>query len=291
MGGVQAGEPALDRCLVLGGGGVAGIAWQIGVIAGLARGGVILQDADLFVGTSAGSVAGAQLAVGLDVEQLLMQQLSPPANSVEQFRSYSQAAADAQNVLLMQKVGNDLTKARRRIGSYALRSTTPALAERREIIASRMPFTAWPERALKVVAVDVISGEPRVFGKTSGVDLVDAVAASCAVPGTWPPVPLQDATYMDGGIFSMTNAWVGTGARCVVVLAPLGYSEGNPVSGHLRAEVDRLREGGSLVEVIVPDEESLLGMGENVLDPAHRTPAAEAGLAQGLRLSAFVRPW
>lgn len=291
MAGSQGRQAQPNRCVVLGGGGVAGIAWEIGVIAGLARSGAVLQDADLFVGTSAGSVAGAQLAGGLDVEDLLSQQLSPSADSTEQFRPYSQAAADQQNVLLMQKVGNDLAKARQRIGAFAQRSATPSLEARREIIASRLPLTSWPHAALKVVAVDVATGDPRVFDSASGVDLVDAIAASCAVPGVWPSVPIEDAVYMDGGICSMTNAWVAAGSKYVLVLAPLGYSDGNPVSGHLRAEAQKLREGGSLVEIIVPDAASLDALGENVLDPARRAPASAAGLKQGLELAGISEDW
>jgi NTE family protein len=279
------------RCLVLGGGGLAGIAWEIGVVAGLARCGVRLADADLFVGTSAGSVVGTQLASGLDVEQLLDGQLSAPADSVERFRPYSQIAADRQNVVLMRKVDNDLTRARQRIGAFALRSATPSLLERRQIIASRLPSGAWPSRRLKVVSVDVVTGMPRVFDAGSGVELVDAIAASCAVPGAWPAVPIGDATYMDGGIHSMTNVWVAAGAARVVVLAPLGFSDGNPVSGHLRAEVRQLRESGSVVDVIVPDAASQDAIGDNVLDPERRAPSASAGLRQASRLADSMKSY
>ena len=284
-------HPPVQRAVVLGGGGVAGIAWEIGVAAGLARGGVDLRLADLFVGTSAGSVAGAQLAGGADLERLLSDQQRPPPDSAERFRPYSQAAADAQNRVLMEKVDGDLTRARQRIGAFALRSETPSLAERRAIVAARLPVAAWPQRLLKVVAVDVHSGAPRVFSADDGIALADAVAASCAVPGTWPAVPIGDAMYMDGGIASITNAHVAADARQVVVLAPLGYSDGNPVSGHLRAEVAALEAAGSVVHVTVPDDESVEAMGENVLDPARRAPSADAGLAQGLALAASLVPW
>lgn len=280
---------AVQRAVVLGGGGVAGIAWEIGVAAGLARGGVDLRTADLFVGTSAGSVTGAQLAGGADLQRLLHDQQFPPPDSAERFRPYSQAVADAQNRVLVKKVDGDLTRARQRIGAFALRSETPSLDQRRAIMAARLPCAAWPARPLKVVAVDVHTGEPRVFSATDGVKLVDAVAASCAVPGTWPVVPIGGAVYMDGGIFSITNAQVAEGANQVVVLAALGYGDGNPVSGHLRAEVAALKEAGSVVQVVVPDAASIEAMGENVLDPARRPGSADAGLAQGLALAASLR--
>lgn len=279
----MAAQPAGSLAVVLGGGGVAGIAWEIGVIAGLQRAGLRLAEADLFVGTSAGAVAGAQLACGADVQALLALQLHPPADSPEQFRPYSQAEADRLNRALFDKVGGELGAARRRIGAFARRSDTPSLAQRLAIVAARLPQSGWPARPLRVSAVDVDSGEPRLFDAASGCSLVEAVAASCAVPGTWPVVPIDGRGWMDGGIASMTHADAAAGHARVLVLSPFGFSEGNPVSGHLRAEVARLQSTGSIVQVIVPDEASLAAMGENVLDPARRPASAAAGLAQGQR--------
>jgi NTE family protein len=278
--------------VVLGGGGVAGIAWATGVIAGLARGGADLSQADGFIGTSAGSVVGAQLACGATPEALLAAQLEPSPDSKEQLRPYSQAAADAQNRKLVDKLGGDLVAARRRIGAFALRSETVAPAVRREIVAARLPQSTWPERWLGVVAVDAEDGEHQLFHRGNGVDFVDAITASCAVPGAWPVVSLDGRKFMDGGIRSMTNADLAQGARHVVVLAPLGYSENNPVSGHLRAEVAQLESTGARVDVIVPDAASLQALGDNVLDPARRAPSARAGLAQGLaHAAALASAW
>jgi NTE family protein len=277
------------RALVLGGGGVAGIAWETGVLAGLARAGLNAAVADVFVGTSAGSVVGAQLASGVSLDDLLAAQLAPPADSLERVRPYSQASVDEQNRKLMDKVGGDLAEARRRIGAFARRSETVAAEARRAIVAARLPGLRWPARALKLVAVDAESGEGRVFDATSGADFVDAVAASCAVPGAWPVVHIGGRSYMDGGIRSMTNADLAAGAARVLVLAPLGYSEGNPVSGHLHAEVDTLRSAGVEVIVVTPDASSLDAMGDNVLDPTRRPPSAQAGLLQGLALATDIR--
>lgn len=277
------------RALVLGGGGVAGIAWETGVLAGLARAGVDVAGADLFIGTSAGSVVGAQLASDVPVEALLAAQLAPPADSLERVRPYSQDAVDEQNRRLMDKVGGDLAQARRRIGAFARRSETVPAEARRAIVAARLPGLQWPARVLKLVAVDAESGEGHVFDATSGADFVDAVAASCAVPGAWPVVLIGGRSFMDGGIRSMTNADLAAGASCVLVLAPLGYSEGNPVSGHLHTEVDALRRAGADVCVVVPDPASVEAMGENVLDPARRPSSAQAGLQQGGALAATIR--
>lgn len=282
----ESGRAPGARCLVLGGGGVTGIAWEIGVVAGLAMEGVQLREADCFIGTSAGSVVGAQLASTVSLEQLLAQQSSP---ALERIRPYSQAAADEQNRRLMEKVNGDLTAARQRIGAFALRSATPAQEERLAIVAARLPERQWPARMLKVVAVDAHSGEGRVFDAASGVDLVHAVAASCAVPGVWPAVPVDGSHYIDGGIRSITNADLAKGAARVLVLAPFGYSEGNPVSGHLAAEVAGLRAAGAEVQVLCPDAASLAAIGENVLDPERRAASAEAGMAQGRALAPGLR--
>lgn len=281
----------MKRVAVLGGGGVAGIAWETGVAAGLARGGVDLAQADGLIGTSAGASLGAQLAAGLKLEDLLAAQLDPSSGSREALRPYSQAAADAANQKLMLKVGGDLGEARRRIGAFARRSVTASPQERRAIVADRLPGTDWPRRWLGVVAVDAETGGHQLFDARSGVDFIDAIAASSAVPGTWPVVAIGGRLYMDGGIRSLTNADLASGARHVVVLAPLGWGEGNPVSGHLRQEVERLRASGCRVDVVVPDAASIEALSDNVLDPARRSPSARAGLAQGMALAPTLAAW
>lgn len=273
----------MTRAVVLGGGGVAGIAWATGIVAGLGQRRVDIGQADVFIGTSAGSVVGAQLACGVSPQALLAQQLAPAADSREQSQPFSQREANARNRQLMGKVGGDLAAARRRIGSHALRSATAPLQARRDIISARLPQAGWPSRALRVVAVDTATGEHAVFDRDSGVDLVDAIAASCAVPGAWPAVPIGGRMWMDGGIRSLSNADLAAPAQCVLVIAPLGYAEDNPVSGHLTAEVRLLREQGARVAVVVPDALSMEAMTDNVLDPSRRTPSAMAGLAQTLR--------
>lgn len=286
----------MKRAVVFGGGGIVGGAWSTGVVAGLARAGLDWRRADGFLGTSAGSVIGMQLAFGADPEALLAPLLQPDAPSMEQARPYSHAEAEARNRALIGKVGGDLVAAWRRIGAYALRSETVPPEVRRAIIAARMPQPAsphpWPERWLGITAVDAETAEHRVFDRDSGVDLVDAVAASCAVPGVWPVVRIGGRPYMDGGIRSITNADLAMQAAHVLVIAPLGWGDGNPVSGHLRAEVRLLQEAGRRVDVIVPDDASGQAIGDNVLDPQRRAPAARAGLQQGLAAgAALAAPW
>ena len=278
-------ERPLVKSFVFGGGGVTGIAWEVGVMTGLARATITVAPDCLLIGTSAGSVVSAELAHGVPVETLLARQLQPVDASAEVFRHYSQREADQKNHVLMSKVQGDIVKARQKIGAFALRSETPSLDARRAVIHSRLSQTEWPATPLRLTAVDVTTGELVVLDAASGLALPDAVMASCAVPGVWPAVPFRGRQLMDGGLRSMTNADLALGCAHVLVLAPLGYSDANPVSGHLRTEVETLRRAGASVEVVLPDEISREAIGDNVLDPAGRQPSAEAGLAQGMRLA------
>src|SRR5260370_22782556 len=71
------------RALVLGGGGVAGVAWELGILTGLHDTGVDVRGADVIIGTSAGSVVGAQIASGTNLESLFASQLTPVEQSTE----------------------------------------------------------------------------------------------------------------------------------------------------------------------------------------------------------------
>jgi NTE family protein len=179
---------------------------------------------------------------------------------------------------------------RRRVGEVALRATTVPEPERRAVIESRLPSHSWPARDLKIVAVDAESGRPRVFDKKSGVGLVDAVAASCAVPGVWPPVTIQGRRYVDGGVRSMANADYATGASRVLVIVPMGAVEPFPSDKPLEQAVEELGARGAEVGLVEPDEASHAAVGDNPLDPATRRPAAEAGRRQGRGLTLRWNP-
>jgi NTE family protein len=134
---------------------------------------------------------------------------------------------------------------------------------------------------LKIVTVDAESGQPRVFDNASGVSLVDAVTASCAVPGVWPPATIDGRRYVDGGVRSTANADYAAGASRVLVIAPLGNVELFPTDKPLAQAVEELRAGGAEVAIVEPDEASRAAIGANPLDPSTRTPAAKTGRAQG----------
>lgn len=271
-------DDAMSEALVLGGGGVAGIAWITGLLAGLADAGQDVTRADVIVGTSAGATVAAQLGGRLDLEQLYARQTKPELQAPEimvdvdltSFRD--QVTGVVQNALTIPEM-------RRALGTWALRAATVPEPERRAVIEARLPSHAWPVRALKIVAVDAESGEPRVFSNGSGVSLVDAVTASCAVPGAWPPATIDGRRYMDGGVRSIANADFAAGASRVLVIVPL--AEVFPTEKPLAEAVEELRAGGAEVATVEPDQASLTAIGANPLDPSTRKPAAEAGRAQG----------
>src|SRR6478672_10732518 len=262
--------------LVLGGGGITGIAWEIGLLAGLAEAGVDLSTADLVVGTSAGSVVGAQLTSGADLTELYARQLEPPTG--EQVSRLTRATL-AQFAWAMLRTRGDSTAFRRRVGSIALAAEkaglTPSEQERIDVIGGRLVSSEWPERSFVVTAVDAETGEFRPFDRDSGVPLVRAVAASCAVPGVYPPVTIDGRRYVDGGMRSAANADLAQGYDRVVVLAPLPRGIG-PIAS-VDAQVTGLV---ARVAVVSPDAASKTAIGKNVLDPAARAPSAKAGRAQ-----------
>ncbi|MFJ1869592.1 patatin-like phospholipase family protein [Streptomyces sp. NPDC088097] len=274
-----------DTALVLGGGGLTGIGWETGILYGLARAGVDLFGADLVVGTSAGSVVGAQLASGLLTPQELYERQLGDAS--EEVAARFRAGLVARYALALAR-SRDGAAFRRRIGAMALAADTAEdEAARREVLRARLVSHEWPERRLVVTAVDALTGELAAFDRESGAGLLDAVSASCAVPGVWPPVTVGGRRFIDGGVRSGANADVAAGYRRVVILAPVA-SGGGPVPSPA-AQAQRLRAAGARVLLITPSAPARKTFGRNVLDPARRDPAARAGLAQAATLVAGAK--
>jgi NTE family protein len=288
--------------LVLGGGGAAGNAWEIGIIAGLAEAGLDLTEAaDLVVGTSSGATAAAQVRSGRPAAELLASVLSPPAQPAGQNRERPPAPPMATGVERMRAIGAAATSAadlRRAMGAFGLESDSafgPAAGQqRRAIVAARLPGPEWPDRPMIVVAVNAHTGELAAFDRDSGVDLADAITASTALPGMAPTHSINGTHYINGGVRSGENADLASGYANVVVLTPFGGRSGTLPEGQfeglrrepewgtdLASEVEALRKQGSRVEVITPDADSRAAMGTNQMDPATRIPAARAGFAQG----------
>lgn len=237
-----------------------------------------LAAADLVVGTSAGSVVGAQVCSGVPVEELYAAQLRPATGEVAARFGVGAVA----RLLWAGGRTRDELRSRARIGAMALAARTPSEASRRAVIEGRLPSPQWPARRLLVTAVDAVSGEFVVFDAAGGVSLVDAVGASCAVPGVWPPVTIGDRRYVDGGVRSAVNADLAAGAEAVVVLAPVSSAFG-PMP-RLSAQVAALRQHAR-VTVVAPDAAARRAIGRNVLDPARRADAARAGRAQAAAMA------
>jgi NTE family protein len=274
-----------DKALVLGGGGITGIAWEIGMLAGLAaEHGLDLTDADLVVGTSAGSVVGADVRSGISLDHFYENQTAPVGDDEVVARM---GAAVTLRYVLAVAFTQSPVRARKRIGAIALKAKTESEATRREVFESRMPISEWPAAKLKVTAVDTLTGDFAVFDAGSGVSLIEAVGASCAVPGIWPPVTIGGKRYMDGGMRSAANVDLALGYKQVVVIAPLTQGFG-PIPGAGK-QVKQLIAAGARAILIKPDGEALRAIGRNVLDPANRPAAARAGYAQAANEAAAVK--
>ncbi|MGX1575660.1 patatin-like phospholipase family protein [Cellulosimicrobium funkei] len=290
-----------ERALVLGGGGSTGNAWLIGVVAGLADAGVDVTTADLTVGTSAGATTAAQLA-GATPAELYAAVVAgaptrrAPAPGRDDRRERTRQAADqmARTAALI-AASRDAGDMRRRLGAAALdlpaASDASAQERWRATVAARLPSTAWPRRALLLTAVDARTGAPVVLGAHSGVDLVDAVAASCAGGFAYGVGPDR---FIDGGYRRNENADVAAGYRRVLVLSPLGGRTRTPREWGMQLDVQvaELRAQGSAVETLVPDGSAEGLVGPRAMDLTLRPSAARAGHAQGVEAADRVaRLW
>jgi NTE family protein len=283
-----------ERALVLGGGGAAGNAWLIGVIAGLSDAGVDVTEADLIIGTSAGSTAAAQITSASPAQLLAgilsaaPRQRTGPAGSGSERVPIGPAADHMRRTSEIIAAAADPADMRRRLGAAALEMDAApdgsGHARWRAAVAARLPSQRWPERAVLIVAVDAHTGEPVVFDRHSGVDLADAVAASCANGFGVPPYPIGDRRYIDGGYRrSSENADLAAGYGRVLVLSPLGGRTRTPLDWgmHLAAQAGELRARGGSVETVLPDSDSRNALGSNLMDLSTRPPAARAGYGQG----------
>jgi NTE family protein len=275
-----------QRSLVLGAGGHAACAWQIGLITGLAEAGIDVRDADLFVGTSAGARVAIQITSGLTLEDLFQRQLDMRRQTAE-----APAGIDWKQwrgeLMRAKAGGGETAEVLRRIGAFAMSAACGSASERRKFVESQLPGQTWPEEQVLIATVEAESGERHVFDRASGIDLVDAVMASSAVAGMWPAVPFRGRHYIDGGFYSTDNADLAVGSGRVLIAAlRSGVPPLSAVS--LDAAVETLRKSGARVVVVHPDdatESAFASVNGNLLDPAVCEPAAHAGREQGRRLA------
>ncbi|HEX4443569.1 MAG TPA: patatin-like phospholipase family protein [Galbitalea sp.] len=281
-----------QRALVLGGGGSAGNAWLIGIIAGLFDTGLDVTNADLIIGTSAGATAAAQITSATRPGELFASILAavPPARTHQ-----ASAAPQPSTISHLDQLSaiiasaRDAPDMRRRLGAATLEGDKdPAgSAKWRATVAGRLPGLTWPDRRVLITAIDANSGEGVVLDRESGVDLIDAVAASTSNGFGAPPFVIGDRRLLDGGYRRNENADLASGYERVLVLSPLGGRTLHPLEWgmQLAAQVNELRAGGSRVETVLPDSDSLAVFGGNMMDPSTRLPAARAGHSQGAALA------
>lgn len=279
----------IDRALVLGGGGPVGIAWEAGLAAGLAAEGVALGRADRLIGTSAGSFVGAQLASGRSPQSLYEAQLALGEKDAADRAAGQPASAERMPQpdlgplisLFMKPLaeGETAEDRRREMGDLALRSETISEDAFIDGFGRSLSGLAWPQ-SFACTAVDALTGGFHLWDVASGVTLERGVAASCAVPGIYPPITIDGRRYVDGGIRSATNIDLARGARRVVAVAVVGRFGREMQMARLDAELAEL-DAASEAVLITPDEASQAVFGMNLMAAQDRAGIARAGYAQG----------
>ncbi len=291
--------------LVLGGGGITGTAFHAGVITALAEAGWDARDADIIVGTSAGSTAAALMRAGLPPKDYLPRVVGEPVS--------------AEGARVLNRIGRIPQPPPRRRGS--LRPASPELLRaiaRRPWqypfgvrLAATLPvgtvaieevnpgfgplFDSWPLNPMWITAVDLGTGRRAVFGREDTASVPDAVSASCAIPGYFAPVEISGRRYVDGGAHSVNNLdlVIGEPLDLVIVSAPLSTLDafaletGNVPRAAIRRQLDRevraVRRAGIPVEVFAPDARLRSIMGINSMDLRKRPAVARAAREYTIR--------
>ena len=271
--------PALvgQQAVVLGGGGPTGYAWEIGMLKGLRDAGLDLTQADLVIGTAAGSVAAAQLRSGQALDTFYGALLDPPTIT----SPLDPARIDLpyyQEIGRMWQGVATTPGLRIEIGGRAL--AAPRVFSEEEYVqraVARLGVLDWPLQPLQISAVDVLDGTRRLIDRTQGVPIEWAVAASSALPGVSAPITLGDRRYMDGSVAG-TPADAVTGYGVILLILPGGAVPDT--------ELERLRAQGSQVMIIRPDAESAVARGPDPQDPTRMRGSAEAGWRQAAAVAA-----
>ena len=289
--------PAGGRALILGGGGSTGNAWLIGVVAGLYDAGLDVTAADLTVGTSAGSTAAAQFAganPAVLFDAILAAAPQRPSSLIDASGANDRARPVSDHMERTGKIleaSADMADMRRRMGAATIDMAAAmdgSSARWRATVAARLPRQEWTERLVLLTAVDAQTGKGVVFHRHSGVELVDAVAASCASGFAY---AIGSNHYIDGGYrTNAENADLAAGYSRVLVLSPFGGRTRTPLEWgmHLSGQVDELRRSGSRVETIFPASEAEHMFGINAMDLTLRPAAAQAGFSQGRALAGQI---
>jgi NTE family protein len=273
-----------------------GIAWESGLIAGFAQGGVDLGQADFILGTSAGSVVGARLASGIPSASLADALLDGASAAPGQDDPPPSMENIGRMVALMTEAQSGTrhpAQVRRELGALALSSATVGEAEfmaRIDRALGDAPRRSWPGRDFACTAVDAEDGGFQLWSAASGVDLLHAVTSSCAIPGLAPPIRLQGRRYMDGGARSASNADLAAGYDVVVVVSVQPPGAPPWMAQRLAEEVDSLQSGGVTVVTITPDDAAGAAFGGDLMDLGRDAVVARAGVAQGVSQAEILKP-
>lgn len=299
--------------LVLGGGGVLGGAWMVGALSALEQlHGVDARDAEVIVGTSAGSLIAALLGGGVSVGELRAHQLGDRSAAGPLGRlDWDYDAATGGSTPSMRPrmprpgsaalVTHNVRRLRRLPPTAVIAALVPegrgSLASVGRLVGEVVPSGWAPHPGVRAVAMDFESGRRVAFGSPDAprADLADAVMASCAIPGWYAPVTIGGRRYVDGGACSSTNVDLvaGLGLDEVVVLAPMvSFSLDHPTHWRARAErhwrarvtrrclreVAKVHRGGSEVTVLGPGAEDLDVMGSNLMAVERRIQVLQTAL-------------
>jgi NTE family protein len=283
----------MTRALVLGGGGPVGIAWESGLLAGLAESGADVSTADFILGTSAGSFVGAQLALGKSPAEIAAPDLAGSVSAPAVSGPPPDMTTLITKMLETASGKRPAEEVRAEIGEWALNSSTMS---EEDFIARFAPTLEvsdlWPPKPFACTAVDAADGSFVLWNLEAGIDLKHAVASSCAVPGIYPPVSFGGHRYIDGGMRSATNADLVKGYDVVLIVAVnlrlIPSFIADVFRKRFEGELQILRDAGCRAEVISPDRESSDAFGTNLMDPSRRQPSAQAGLCQGRNEAARV---
>jgi len=250
----------------LGGGGATGIAWEVGALDGLA---IDVALADRVIGTSAGAAVAAKMTAGFD------------RGEVSEWASTPQVPhANVDAVVLARLAGAqvwpDRMAAIRALGRRGLAAwSRDAQDEWVSYVADDLRGRPWPDR-LVLTATNAITARGTVFDAASGVDLADAVAASCSVPGVFPPVVIDGVPYMDGGMPSPANLDLAWGFQAVVAVTSHAAS-----IRPYRWPGRQARELGVPVCLVEADTRTKVAQGPDMLDTSRVGRAYAEGLRQG----------
>ncbi|MFI5309565.1 MAG: patatin-like phospholipase family protein [Polyangiales bacterium] len=286
----------MKRALVLGGGGLIGVAWESGIAVGLSEQGVDPRSVDAIVGTSAGAIVGAQLAAG--------RLPSGPAAAATSLGPDERPLIDPGRLdlavlgkvfTLWGAMKETTEQQAAEIGKLAASVQREAESDFVAQLASSVGVAEWPALRLLIAAVSTDTGRRRIFEREGGAELPRAVAASSAVPGMFPSVSIDGALYMDGQVHSSTNADVLVPHRPaqVLIAMPTNGVTARGIGRHaermLELELRALRAAGCAVSVRTPTAADGPRLGGNLMDPTRVPDAYAVGLETGRAWAAELR--